>query len=282
MKLVRKLIKIATVIAIPFALAWGYLGFVAKDPVFGPEQDVGLGEQTVAALSADTENYPILPPEEYPEAYEHLNRITQRLVGGPGIQYRDLFRYDKVRIIHDDETLNAFCTAGGFIYVYSGLIRYLEAEDDLAGIMGHEIAHAELRHSSMRLQREYGRQRLFEFILLTQPMAVKDAAMLAILKDLTGLSWSRSQEADADKMSVSYLKDAGYACDATAAFFEKLLANQDDVGIPEVLSDHPDSERRVRDIKAQALSLGCTTQLAGDTDWAAFQASLPPAGNAGE
>ena len=105
---------------------------------------------------------------------------------------------------------------------------------------------------------------------------------LAILKDLTSLSWSVGQEANADKMSMSYLKDAGYACDGTAAFFEMLLADQDDVGIPEVLSDHPDSERRVHDIKAQARSLGCSTRLAGDTDWAAFQASLPRTGNAVE
>ena len=132
MKYIRKLIKILAILAIPFALVWGYLGFFANDPVFGPEDDVGLGEQTVAALDADPDNYPILDPEEYPEAYEHLNRITQRLVGGSAIQYRDLFRYDNVRIIDDDDTLNAFCTAGGFIYVYSGLIRYLEAEDHLA------------------------------------------------------------------------------------------------------------------------------------------------------
>jgi predicted Zn-dependent protease len=278
----RKLIKILAILAIPFVLVWGYLGFVAKDPVFGPEEDVDLGEQTVAALAADPENYPILPREDYPEAYEHLNRITQRLVSSSAIQYRDLFRYDTVRIIDDDETLNAFCTAGGFIYVYSGLIRYLESEDHLAGIMGHEIAHAELRHSSMRLQREYGRQRVLEFILLTQPMAVTDAVMLAMLKDLTSLSWSRGQEAEADTMSVSYLKDAGYACDGTAGFFVKLLANQDDVGIPEVLSDHPNSERRVRDIKARASSLGCSTRPAEDSDWAAFQASLPPAEDAVE
>ena len=73
------------------------------------------------------------------------------------------------QVYGDDNVLNAFCAPGGYIYVFSGLMRYLDSEDHLAGVLAHEIAHAELRHSSIRLQKEYGAKRLLEFALLTGP-----------------------------------------------------------------------------------------------------------------
>jgi predicted Zn-dependent protease len=49
----------------------------------------------------------------------------------------------RIRIIANDSVLNAFCTPGGYIYFYTGILKYLESEDQLAGVMGHEMAHAE-------------------------------------------------------------------------------------------------------------------------------------------
>ncbi len=268
-------VKVLLILVIPFLLVWGYLAFFAKEPVFGPKEDVALGEQTVRAIADEPDEYRVLSREEYPEAYAHIDRITQSIVASDDIQYRDLFRYDEVRLVHDDDTLNAFCTPGGFIYVYTGLIKYLDSEDHLAGVMGHEIAHAELRHSSLRLQREYGAEQLFNFIVLTSPMSLGDAVALSILKDLKGLSYGRGQEADSDAMSVDYLADTTYACDGAAGFFEKILANQDDVRIPEILSSHPGSKNRVRDIRAKAEAVGCDTTPTADEQWKAFQASLP-------
>ena len=66
------------------------------------------------------------------------------------------------RLIDDDKTLNAFCTPGGFIYVYTGLIKFLDSEDQLAGVMGHEIAHAALRHSTRQMTKVYGVQTLLQ------------------------------------------------------------------------------------------------------------------------
>jgi predicted Zn-dependent protease len=275
LKILRKLVRLLAILAIPFVLVWIYLAFFASEPVFAPEDDVGLGLQVVESLNQEPGEYPVLSREEYPEAYAHIDRITKRLVQGSAIQYEELFQYDQVRLIHDDETLNAFCTPGGFIYVYTGLIKYLEQEDHLAGVMGHEIAHAELRHSSLRLQKEYGAKRLLDFVLLTSPMSLREAGALVILNDLTSLKYSRDQEAQSDDLSVRYLADAGYACDGTAGFFEKLLANQADAGIPEVLSDHPDSQSRVRDIHSRAQQSQCDTTPADQSQWRAFQASLP-------
>lgn len=243
-------------------------------PVFSPEYDVALGEQVVQSI-ASTEG-PVLSREDYPEAYAHVDRLVAKLLASPAIQYRDLFAYDQVRIIHDDSVLNAFCTPGGFIYVYTGLIRYLEAEDHLAGVLGHEIAHAERRHSSVRMQKEYGAERLLELAILTTPISARDAWAVSMLSDLIGLDFSRDQEAEADSMSVRYLETTDYACDATAGFFEKLLATGQDAAIPAFLSDHPASDKRVADIRKEAKALDCSTTLGDQSQWRALQAALPP------
>jgi predicted Zn-dependent protease len=253
-----------------------YLTFIAKEPVFSAKHDIGLGEQTVRSIAADPEQYPLLSEEDYPEVYAHMRGLVARLIQAPEIQYRDLFSYDRVKIIDDDEVLNAFCAPGGFIYVFTGLMRYLDHEDHLAGVLGHEIAHAELRHSSLRLQKEYGATKLLQFILLSNPVTTGDVVNASIAKDLLTLNYSRGQEAEADDFSVRYLAASGYACDGTAGFFAKLLEQGRDVNIPEFLSDHPASDARVRDIRQAAAELGCSTQLGDPSAWLAVQAALPP------
>ena len=268
---IRWLIVGVLAIGLPIYL---YLVF-AKEPVFGPEEDVELGKMSAQSLAEDPEEYPILPESKYPEAYRHLRRIVGGIIGSPEIQYRDVFAYDQMKIINRDDVLNAFCTPGGYIYVYTGLIKYLDREDHLAGVLGHEIAHAEKRHSSVRLQKEYGTKALTSFLLLTVPISVGDYINAKILKDLMGLSYSRDQEAQADAYSVRYLATSDYACDGTAGFFIKLKDTGDDVGIPEFMSDHPGSESRIREIQKEAKRIGCSTQPADPSRWKAFQQSLP-------
>jgi len=180
-----------------------------------------------------------------------------------------------MKIINRDDVLNAFCTPGGYIYVYTGLIKYLEQEDHLAGVLGHEIAHAEKRHGSVRLQKEFGVKALAGFLLLTVPISASDYINASIMKELLGLSYSRDQEAQADAYSVRYLSTSDYGCDGTAGFFIKLKEAGDDVGIPEILSDHPDSGSRIREIQKEAKRLGCSTEPADPSRWTAFQESLP-------
>lgn len=270
---IRWLIAGVLAIGLPIYI---YLTFFAKEPVFSAKYDVNLGQQTVQSIAQDPEQYPLLPEDDYPEVYEHMRGLVDRLVQSEDIQYRDLFAYNEVKIINDDAVLNAFCAPGGYIYVFTGLMRYLDYEDHLAGVLGHEIAHAELRHSSNRLQKEFGVQRLLDFALLTNPVTLRQAANATIAKELLTLDYSRDQEAQADDYSVRYLSTSGYACDGTAGFFEKLLAEGQDVNIPEFLSDHPASDARVRDIRRAAEEAGCITELGDTAEWEAVKASLPP------
>ena len=74
MKLFRKLIKMLAVPTLPFAFECGHFGFIARNPVFAPAEDVALRVLTVTALSADTEIHPMLPPDGYPDAFVRTRR----------------------------------------------------------------------------------------------------------------------------------------------------------------------------------------------------------------
>lgn len=270
---VRRFLVIILLLAMPIAI---YLGFIREVPLFEAEYDIQLGEQTVQSIAQSPEEYPILPKSEYPEAYNYLQNLVNDIVDSPHIKHKDIFKYDDVKIIQNDSVLNAFCVPGGYIYVYSGIIKYLEHEDHLAGVIGHEIAHAELRHSSMKLQKEYGKSAVVDFIILANPATTLGGIVAAdIFRDLVNLKYGREQEAQADEWSVKYLSDSKYSCDGVAGFFAQMIEEGNDVNIPEFLSDHPGSQNRVDDVAKMVKELGCSTTLSDVSSWKAFQEMFP-------
>ena len=74
--------------ALIVVLFWGYVTFVAREPLFGPEQDVALGEQSVQSINEAPDQFPILSADDYPEAYAHIYRVVGELLESPEIEYR--------------------------------------------------------------------------------------------------------------------------------------------------------------------------------------------------
>jgi len=219
----------------------------AKINIYTIEDDIELGQQLEAEIAADPETYPILSQTLYPEAYAKLYEIRDSILASGEVQHADDFEW-KLYIIDDDETLNAFCAPGGYIYVYTGLIKFLEYEDELAGVMGHEIAHADLRHSTQQLTQTFGLGVLLAILSGGDPSLLQEIAA-----SLVTLSFSRSDESEADEASVDYLCNTDYGADGTAGFFEKM----DGFELPQFMSTHPSSDTRVEDITAYATELGC-------------------------
>ncbi|MFK7927589.1 MAG: M48 family metalloprotease [Myxococcota bacterium] len=233
--------------------------------LFTIDDDIELGQQLRDEIATSPDEYPVLSREKYPEAYGHLERIRDLILQSDDVVYRDQFDWE-IRIIDDDETLNAFAAPGGYMYVYTGLIRFLDREDDLAGVIGHEIAHADRRHSTQQLTKQYGLSTLISLILGEDPGLIAEIA-----SGLVGLSFSRSDESESDTLSVRYLCDGPYAANGAAEFFRKLEGG----GVPEFLSTHPNPDNRVEEIDALAVELGCSTEPYADAKYAEFIASLP-------
>jgi len=236
--------------------------------LFTLEDDVALGQQLSEEVNANPDVYgPVIDPATDPAPYDQLQRITDEILDSGMVEHRDDFVW-ALHIIDDDETLNAFAAPGGYIYVYSGLIEYLDSEDDFAGVMGHEIAHADRRHSTEQLTKAYGVSVVAGLLFGGDPGVIAQVA-----SGLLSLSFSRADEAEADDFSVIYLCETHYAADGAAGFFQKLL----DEGLgsgPEFLSTHPSPDNRVEDIEAAAVELGCSTEPYADAQWEAFQATL--------
>ena len=224
--------------------------------LFSVQDDLDLGAQVASEIEADPDQFPILSRTQYAEAYAILDEMLAEILDSDMVTYKDEFAWE-LHIIDDDQTLNAFATPGGYLYVYTGLIFFLDREDDLAGVVGHEVAHSDQRHSSKQLQRVYGISLLLEIIAGGQSDLTQE--VLGGLVGVGALQFSRDAEVEADDFSVEYLSDTEYACNGAATFFEKLLEReQSGVDIP-FLSTHPQSDDRVADINAKAAEIGCDT-----------------------
>ncbi|MEQ8925821.1 MAG: M48 family metalloprotease [Fulvivirga sp.] len=239
--------------------------------LFSVQNDIDLGAQVAEQINNDPQ-YVKMARADYPEAYSYLDAMVLEILDNGDVAYREEFVWE-VTLLEGD-VLNAFATPGGYIYVYTGLIKYLDNADDLAGVIGHEIAHADLRHTSRNLQKQYGVQILLSIIL------GENASQLATIAgqvagSVAGLSFSREFESESDARAVEYNANTIYACDGVKNFFQKLEDSGQTGGTPEFLSTHPSPDTRIADIVAKAQTLSCDTDLLVNSGYADFQASLP-------
>jgi predicted Zn-dependent protease len=217
--------------------------------LFTIQQDIALGAQVAHQLDSLSSEYPVLDSASNVAAYAFLYNLRDRVLATGKVKYAKEFKW-QLRIIKDDSTLNAFCTPGGYIYVYTGIIKYLDTEDELAGVMGHEMAHADLRHSTRQMTKSGLLSVLVEAALGSRE------ALKQVTSGLVGLKFSRAHETEADQMSVHYLCGTEYDADGGAGFFEKIEAAGGS-GTPEFMSTHPSPSNRVENYHKCATDEGC-------------------------
>jgi predicted Zn-dependent protease len=234
------------------------------------EDDKNLGLKVSKEIEANSAEFPLLDETQYASAYSYLRtNIMDKILNSGKMAYRTEFAW-QVKIIKDDSTQNAFCTPGGYIYVYTGLIKYLDTEDQLAGVLGHEVAHADLRHTSRQMTRDNSYQYLIEIITGQKPGEITKLAL-----SLKTLQNSREFETEADAKSVDYLAQTTYACNGAAGFFEKLIANGNAPRQPQWLSTHPNPDNRVAAINKKADDVKCSKTPLQNTGYEGFKQSLP-------
>lgn len=243
--------------------------FAGNVNFFTVEQDIAFGMQLDSSVLADPASYPILSKEQYPEAYSHLNRIMADLKKTSHLQYKNEFPWE-VKII-DQDVLNAFAAPGGYMYFYTGLIKYLDNEAQFAGVIAHEMAHADKRHSTQMLTKQYGFSLLASILLGENPTVMQEIiAQLAL--GLGSLKYSRDNEYEADEFAVKYLYDTQYHPREIAGFFEKMESSPRQ---PEFLSTHPSPENRIEAIEATWQSLGGKEGERFESRYQLFKNSLP-------
>ncbi len=236
--------------------------------LFSIQDDITLGKEFSKQIEGDPENYPLLPEAGNEEVYLYIRGLTTKMLNTGKVAYRNEFAW-QVKIINDDKTLNAFAVPGGYLYVYTGLIKYLDSEDQLAGVMGHEIAHAAQRHSTQQMTKLMGVDAVRQIL-----MGNRDAdGFSQIALGLVSLKFSRKHEAEADDYSVIYLCGTDNYAAGAAGFFQKIQSEDADRQ-PAFLSTHPDPGNRVNDIKAKMQELGCRGKNMNKSEYARIKQLL--------
>ena len=209
--------------------------------MFSVEDDVALGRQLDSSIRNNPKEYPILNNQA---ATSYLQAMVNEIIKSPEIKYKDQYFTYKVTIINDPNTVNAFSLPGGYVYVYTGLIKFLDNEATMAAVLGHEIAHAELRHATKRMTKYYGVSVLLNLLLGNNPSQLEEIGA-NLLTGLGFLANSREDEYQADEYSFKYLMSSIWYPGATIYFFDKINENKDAGFLATLLSTHPLPQDRI-------------------------------------
>ncbi len=194
------------------------------------------------------------PLIEDPVINDYVNRVGKRILAAIPPQPFD-YQFHVLR----EDTYNAFATPAGHIFFNSGLFAALDSEDELAGIIGHEIAHVVCRHISDRIEssKKIGMATLAGMVagvLLGAGGAGAAASAVTVGSVAAGqtaaLAYSRDNEMQADQLGLEYLALAGYSGEGLLTSLKKIRSKQwyGSEQIPTYLTTHPASEARMSTI----------------------------------
>ena len=182
--------------------------------------------------------------------YERLDRIAARLRKQVGIFRDDTRAWQWQLTLIDAPVINATCAPGGKITFYTGIINKLALNDDeIAAIMGHEIAHALREHGRERISEAYAQKTLTELALAATTGRQQQIALANTFAHyMYTLPHSRLEENEADAVGLEMAARAGYNPSAAIGLWKKMAAESGDQSPPEFLSTHPSHDTRIEEI----------------------------------
>src|SRR6187200_3304598 len=180
-------------------------------------------------------------------AYAQVQRVAKRIEAVAG---RDKPAFDwQVTLLRKNEA-NAYCLPGGKIVVYTGILPVTGNDAALATVLGHEVAHATAEHSAERIEREHLTKVAAAIVAGGVAFTPQQYLRVAALLGSAGtLSFSRSQESEADHIGLVYMARAGYDPREAVTFWQRMRAASQGQEPPEFASDHPSDEHRIERIE---------------------------------
>ena len=233
-------------------------------------QEVGLGQDAYREILRQN----VLSND--PESLRIVRKVGDRIArAADKADYRWEFR-----VINDPEMVNAFCLPGGKVAVYTGIFPVARDEAGLAVVIGHEVAHALLRHPAERMSQA---QLMGAGMALAQASGKVNPAALQVLGLSASVGWmlpfSRSQESEADRVGLILMAKAGYDPRAALPLWER-MERKEKGAPPEFLSTHPGSETRIQHLRSymtEALNYYRTVEREIETLPSAQQLDTPTA-----
>ena len=202
-----------------------------------PEQEIAIGLQSAPQMA---QQHGGLHPDS---RYQSLvDNVGQKLVNN-SIAKQTPYKYD-FHLLADDRTINAFALPGGQIFITYALFAKLENEDQLAGVLGHEIGHVLGKHSNERITDSKYWQ-----TLIMGAAAIDMATVAQQIGQGTLLKNGREDELESDELGVLFMIRAGYNPEEMIGVMNILKNAAGPNRVPEFQSTHPDPENRIQKIK---------------------------------
>jgi predicted Zn-dependent protease len=213
-------------------------------------QEIGIGQQAHPEIIRQYGVY-----DEKPE----LNRLVER-IGRELASKSERPNLPWTFTILDTPMVNAMALPGGYIYVTRGMLERINSEDELAGVLGHEIAHVTARHSAQQISKQQLAQ--FGMILgavIGGPEVLQQYGQLAELGlGLLFQRYSRQHETEADLLGTGYMAEARYhpvGAERMLMTLQRLDKNPSG-GIDRYFMSHPDPAKRVKDVRQKITEMG--------------------------
>lgn len=217
-----------------------------------------------------------LTVSQNPEMNARLRRVGERIVKAARARGADLPPPAQWEfVVFEDEAVNAFAMPGGKVGFYTGIFPLFENDDDLAVVMGHEIAHVAADHGRERVSQQMTAQVAGAGLALGLGLGEvrQDSAQIALAAFGAGstvfgiLPYSRLQESEADEVGLIYSASAGYDPRRSISLWQR-MAEQVGARPPEFLSTHPSENTRIRRLqKLMPEVMPLYEQASGQYSW---------------
>ena len=228
-----------------------YFGSTSINPLTGekqrvalkPEEEIALGLQSAPQMAAQMGGL-----SANAEARALVQRVGARLVSR-SVAAQSPYRFS-FHVLADPRTVNAFALPGGPIFITEGLLRRLRSEDELAGVLGHEIGHVIGRHSSEQL----AKQQLTQGLIGAAVLGTGDyttAQIGQLVGGLINMRYGRDDELESDALGIRIMAEAGYDPSAMLGVMRTLAKASGGSRQPEFFSTHPHPENREARIREE-------------------------------
>ncbi len=242
----RGFTKSGLIIALIFAgvALFKYCSTTEYNEITGENQQVGLSVEQEIVLGLQSapkmaQQHGGLHPSSEGQAL--VKRIGNELVDN-SIARRTNYQYD-FHLLADPRTVNAFALPGGQVFITEALFSQLENEDQLAGVLGHEIGHVVARHGAERIAKQELTQGLTgAAVIASGDYSTAQAA--AMIANVVNMSYGRDQELESDELGIRFMLEAGYNPQEMIGVMDILERASGSNRQPEFFSTHPSPDNR--------------------------------------
>lgn len=244
---------IAAIIAVISIIS--YFRMSADNPVTGEKQRVGLSQEQEIALGLEAApqmaaQHGGLDPDPRKQAL--MDEVGQEIVAESKAAESG-YKYD-FHVLDDAQTVNAFALPGGQIFITDALLSRFKTRGQLAGVLGHEIAHVVHRHAAEHIAKAQLTQGLTGAAVLAtydpgDPSTRQTAAFAAMIGQLVNLKYGRDDELESDRWGVRLMAQAGYDPNSMVDVMKVLQEAGGGGRQPEFFSSHPNPENRIEKIQ---------------------------------